>query len=394
VVLGWEFLQSPRAWRFNAALACWAAQVYLTVYIGYFLTVLLVVGAAVAAARFRSQLPWGELLRPGRREWRLRLLGLSASTLAVMLLLTQHGKGVGKVEHEFLRGVAPRPASWLTPPAIAGAFPELADWTRLGNGMPDAGEQQIGPGLIPLAAVALGLWCIVRPGKLGGAPSVAAVAAASATLIVLACTRFGDFWLYGAVTHLPGASSIRVIGRIVLVLLFPAAVVLAAGIDWAGRRARRAGMVAVVFVALAALTAVIADQWLARPDGPRAGGWGFMRYPLETARARQERLKEGIRARPDAKLLYAFPSLGDGPLGAMGLQLEAMRAAQDLGLPCVNGWSGYLPGGWDMFWTRRELFVWLTIHNSTDPDLLAGLVLLGDPVPREPHGGRGWPLDR
>ncbi len=379
IVFAWEFLRTPRAWRLTAAAGCWAAQMYVTVYIGYFLAVLLLVGGLVAVVRFRRQLPWDELLRPGRREWRLRIVGVAAAGIAVLPLMVQHARGVGKMSKEFVAELAPKPGAWLTPPPNAGAFPELAEWTRLGNGMPDGAEQQLCPGFVPLAAVALGLLVVVRPGRLGRPASAVAVAAASAALIGLAFTRFEEMWLYGWIAHLPGVGGVRVIGRVVLVLLFPAAIAIAAGADLAVGLARRAGWLPAVFVALLALAGVAADQWLSRPDGPRAKGWQPMHFPLEVALTRQARLAEAIRKHPDPKLVHVFSTLGDGPLGAMGLQLEAMRASQDLGIPCVNGWSGYLPGGWDFYEDYRTLMNWLTERNTTPPEKLAGLVVVGEP---------------
>jgi hypothetical protein len=84
-------------------------------------------------------------------------------------------------------------------------------------------------------------------------------------------------------------------------------------------------------------------------------------------------------------MVYVFPSEGNGPGAALGLQLEAVRACQDLGLPCINGYSGYVPGLWDYFTNYRDLMKWLTVSNSVPADRLAGLVVVGEPEPdRDP----------
>ena len=41
VVFAWEYLREPRAWRLVVAAACVVGQLYLSVYIGYFLILLL-----------------------------------------------------------------------------------------------------------------------------------------------------------------------------------------------------------------------------------------------------------------------------------------------------------------------------------------------------------------
>lgn len=381
VVFAWEFLRDPRARRLAAAAACWVAQTYLTIYIGYFLAILLLIGGGVALIRYRHQLPWDQLLRPGRREWRLRGIAIGGAGVAVLPMMIPHGMSVGDMPRDFLKDAAPKPGSWLTPPPNAAAFPELAEWTRLGNGMPDAGEQQLFPGFTPLVAVTLGLIAIAIPARFGGTLSTIAVAATTSVLIGLAVTRFGEFWIYEGVTTVPGTGGIRVVGRIVLVLLFPAAIIIAGGVDRMVSLAWRLGTLPAAITATLALALVAADQWLTSPAGARAKGWEAMRYSLTVALARQERLAAAMRAGPIPKMVYVFPSLADGPLGPMGLQLEAMRASQDLGIPCVNGWSGYLPAGWRFYNDYRSLMHWLSERSEGSEKQWDGLVLVGEPVP-------------
>jgi hypothetical protein len=385
VVFAWEFLRAPRTWRLVAAAGCWAAQTYLTVYMGYFLAVLLAVGGLVAAVRFPHRLPWRELLLPGWRAWLARGAGVGLALTAVLWLVHQHRHGGSEVAFEHIEQLAPKPEAWITPPSNAGAFPELAEMTKLGTGMPNSGEQQLCPGLIPLAAVAVGLVVVVRPGPLGGRGSAVAVASVSAVLIGLLFTHFGDVWCYEPIARLPGVSGIRALGRVVMVLVFPAAVVMAAGADLAVGAARRAGRFPAGLVALLALTATAADQWLTRVDGPRGAGWAPMRCSLDVTLWRQDRIAEAVRRHPAPTLVYAFPSTGDGPGGSIALQMEAVRAAQDCGIPCVNGWSGHWPHDWTFFPTYRGLMKWLTVTNSVPAHRLTGLVVVGEPTP-DPNG--------
>jgi hypothetical protein len=282
---------------------------------------------------------------------------------------------------EHIEQLAPKPASWITPPSNAGAFPELAEMTELGTGMPNSGEQQLCPGLIPLAAVALGLVVVIRPGPLGGRGSAVAVAALSAALIGLLVTHYGVMWCYEPIARLPGVSGIRALGRVVMVLLFPAAVVMAAGADLALSAARRWGQVPAILVALLAFTGTAADQWLTRVDGPRAADWAPLRCSLDVTLWRQDRIAEAVRRHPAPTLVYAFPAAGTGQGGSIALQLEAVRVAQDYGLPCVNGWSGHWPHSWTFFPNYRALMNWLTVTNSVPANRLAGLVIIGEPNP-------------
>jgi hypothetical protein len=65
----------------------------------------------------------------------------------------------------------------------------------------------------------------------------------------------------------------------------------------------------------------------------------------------------------------------------MGLQAEVMRTTQDLGLTCVNGWTGHFPKGWEFFTTYRSLITWLTVVNEVPLEELAGMVVVGEPTP-------------
>jgi hypothetical protein len=381
VALAWEYFQRPRGRKFAAVAACVVGQLYLTVYIAYFLGVLLATGAALAAVRFRRQLPWPELLRPGRAEWvyRARVAGVAA--VAAVPLLVFHAQGAGRVPIEFLRFFAPEPAMWLTPADAGAALPDAGRAT--GFALREAGgERQLGMGAIPLAALAVGLLAAVRPGPLGGRWAAVAVGAWATLLLALLVTRYGSFWPYELLTKLPGGAGVRAVGRIVLVLLFPAGLAVAATADALVRAAGRLGRVPAAAVAVAVLAAVATDQWLTPTDGPRSADWDPLRYSKAQAVARQARLVEAIRSHPNPRLVYVFPSaVADGPFANVALQIEAMRAAQDAGVQCVNGYSGYFAIGWSEFRGYRELLTWLTETNHLPPDVLAGLVVIGEPEP-------------
>ena len=82
--------------------------------------------------------------------------------------------------------------------------------------------------------------------------------------------------------------------------------------------------------------------------------WPY-RWAIAECLERQERVAELIRRHPSPRVVFAFPSMADGRGGWPALQVEVMRAAQDLGVASVNGYSGYLPLGWDDFPDRRSL---------------------------------------
>ncbi len=208
------------------------------------------------------------------------------------------------------------------------------------------------------------------------------MAAWSAVLPALAVTPFGEVWLYAPITHLPGIGRIRAIGRVVLVLMFPAGVALAGWVDFLLARVERNGQRPAMLVGALVLGFVVADHWNADPNGERAEDWSRLRYPVENLRTRQALIADVIRREPRVTLVYVFPSVAENkPDGRLVVQLEAMRASQDLGIPCVNGWSGYLPPNWDYFRGYRGLMEWLKTRHKIPEHVLAGLVVIGEPVP-------------
>ncbi|MCI0704627.1 MAG: hypothetical protein L0241_26520, partial [Planctomycetia bacterium] len=380
VVFAWEYLRAPRSSVLLGVGACLAGQTYLSVYIGYFLILLLVTGLFVTVLRFGRQLPWGELLRPESQARTRRVLVIAGTVLAVLPLALGHASGGGVPDRGQVWVLAPRPGAWMTPAALTASFPELADLTGLRAIVP--GEQQLLTGLVTLAAVAVGLVAIIRPGSFGERWSAVAVSAWASVLLALFVTRWEGIWLYAPITYIPGIGGIRAIGRIILVLLFPCAIVVAGCSDALVAVASRFGRLLGVVAGVVVVALVVADQWLLSPDGERGAEWKLMRYPKEQVLARQVPIAEAIRRHPAPTLIYVFPSVaGNSRHGSLLVQLEAMRAAQDHGIACVNGWSGYLAPNWDYFPGYRDLMIWLTEKHRVSPEQLAGLIVIGEPVP-------------
>jgi hypothetical protein len=287
-----------------------------------------------------------------------------------------HEGKVWKWPIKYLRAVAPEPAAWLTAPEVSYLSGPLG-WTGLTN----VDEQQLTPGLLPLAAILFALVAGFGPIPTGIRLAAAVVSGLAVVAVVVLVTPISGVWLYGALAELPVIGGVRAIGRVMLVLLFPAAVALAALLESLTAVAWRRGVTAGVSVSVLALAAVVADQLLVPPTDAHGGRWKMFRCPLAATLDRQSRITAAIRRHPAPTLVYAFPSAGEDRDGPIKLQPDTMRAAQDLGLPCVNGWSGHLPPHWDLFTDYFRLMVWLTQLNDTPPERLAGLVVIGEPDP-------------
>ncbi len=393
IVFAWEWLRAPcQSWRLAVSAACVVYQTYISVYIGYFLGLTLLTGGVLALVVSRGKLPWRDLLANGR-VWLVRGAVVVGAAAALNPLVSAHRGGGSEVPKEHVRMFAPRPLAWITPPGMAATAPELARYTKMGSTMPGAGEEQLLPGLLVLGAVAFGVLVVpvalVR-GRFGGVASAVAVAAPTALLLAVLVTKSAEpdgWWYYGKVLWLPGATGIRSTSRVVLVLLFPAGFALGAIFNFLTALTRRRSRMAAGVVAGLALGLVAIDQRLTSVTGERKDNWWWARRPLETILHRQGRVAAALRQHPDPKLVYVFPGAADG-LGDGGwpaAQLDAMRAAQDINVPTANGWSGHSPPEWSFYpnWLPpagyRELLTWLTVKNQTPPDVLAGLVVIGEP---------------
>jgi hypothetical protein len=379
-VLAWEFLRFPRTWRLAAVAACCASQFYMTVYIGYFLVLLLTAGLVVALVRFPHLLAWKTLIRPGWRTWLCRVAVVGISFAATLPLVVRHARASGGGSPpEAIRDIAMVPASWITSPQNAFLHP-ASKWSPLPKVDVPSGEHLWCPGLVVIAVVLMVAARGVLP--IGTDETRVAILAAWVTLILaILVTRWGDVWLYQPLLALPGSAGIRVPARVVLVLLFPAGIALANLVDSADRTARQAGTVPGFLTTLLAITLVMADQRLVPADNEHREEWHYYHNPMALTLARQARLAEAINRRSSVAFVYVFPSAADGPGGAMGLQAEVIRTTQDLGLTSVNGWTGHFPKKWEHFSTYRGLLTWLTVDNELSPEQLAGMVVVGEPIP-------------
>ena len=372
LLFAWEFLGAPRLSRLIAFLACLVGEVLIGVYSAYFLVLVLGMGGLVAVVLYRSRLPWHNLLQPGgRMDGPARITALAF--LAILPLGIQHALSTGIMPVSTMREYAPHPSSWFSPPPIARASALLNDPDHL----PDL-EQRIFPGFVPLAAVATGLLAAFWTKRFGDRAGTVAVAAWSVALLVMLVTAFEDMWLYRSILAIPGGGTVRAIGRIVLVLLFPMAVIVASGVDWLVGRASRLGKIPAIAIGIAAVALVAWDQSLLNINGESAHEWGAARYTLQTAIAKQDAIKAVILRHPHPTVVYVFtPPDVSGPVFYIR-QIEAMRASQDLGLPCVNGYSGYLPHGWKQFLNECEVMEWL-VKTHAPPERLTGIVYVDNP---------------
>jgi hypothetical protein len=388
VAFAWAGLSRP-SWRALAGVAaCVVGQTYCTVYIGYFLGLLLAAVAAAGVLCRGRTIPWSELCCPPRREFAARLAVVAVAVAALVPLVRPHhiaGKDSYPTSPDIIVQLTPKPHDWARPPAASVA------WAGLGRvAAATSGESRVSFHLFPggLATFGLlgGLGCgaaaLLSPRFRSPAVLQAAGLAAAVMMVGMVILRADGWSPYEHLLGWPGVSAIRAPFRVVLVLLFPfgllAGVAAEAVISfWERGRAVAAAL---------ALVAVAVDHHV-RPPAKDDGGLG--RYAIADVVARREALAAAVRGAGRPTAFYAFPGAYRCGVASLAVHVDAMWAGLDTGVPTVNGYTGHLPDDFFPFTDHVGVFHWLRVRGVLTPELLRGFVAFG-----EPFGSEGNSVER
>lgn len=359
-----HFLQNGN-WRHLLSAFAWLVwQLYGSIYIGFFLSMLLAAmavsyGVYVCGTRrtcwmdyllgFRSQ--WTTARRGAKTGGVLALLVLVGLTLLLFYPYGRVSELYGfKRPVEEITTMLPRPQSYF--------YCDRSWLWRSSNetftGLPIRHEHQMFIGLVPLALLLWGLIATFRGRKPGAVP--VALAGALFTLIVVTL-YWGGISLWILFCQLPVASAIRAMTRIDLVLLFPAAYFAATGVDRLRQAHRAIGPLAVT-----AIMGLFLFEFLSASLGttPKAE-W---RSRLDA----KDRLVPAALA-PDSVLFFAQQG------GHHALEdLDAMWVALRRGRPTLSGYTGHLPAGFswefaqDLAELPRRIVAWISFVHAPDPE--------------------------
>ncbi|RNA64283.1 hypothetical protein CR163_002890 [Prosthecochloris sp. ZM_2] len=329
--------------RTGDRMALWLVTLWLfvqflcSVYLGFFLFYLLLAAtAAVVAGRRLSLVPIVE-----RSAYKNS--GYSAREVAVAAVAVLSGISVAWMffmyfsvsqEYGFSRPIStiktmlPRLSSYLLADRAA-----LSSWPgRIIEGIPMRHEYQMFFGygvwvLLVVGAVATQIRGVMR--------STGFIALVSLVLLVFGTLSVGGFSLYLLPANIPGLNAVRAVARIVLVMMMPVSILVAAGVDVLAmgglplRQRTASGTVTalLVFLGLSAETAAY------KPYHAAFSAW-------------KEREAAVLRCLPDdmdedAILAVQMPEGEPFYLA----EIDGMIVAQELGVATVNGYSGNEPPG-------------------------------------------------
>jgi hypothetical protein len=357
-----RFLETGSAKQLCILLAACAFQIYLGIYIGYFLVLSLIPffglllllqhrWRAIRSFALRAGFP--DLVRRG-----LSYAGAGLAFVVALLPITvpyhQAQQEIGGRKWEELVPLLPRWQSYLY-------APESILWGRIlrfGDVLPMVNEHALFFGFLPYLAICFFVYLSWKRNEKFAASEVGIAMVGVLLALVIFTFYFTGFSFYHyAWAFLPGAGGIRGVTRIVLVLLYLVAFISGAVITYLIDRLEDAhARWKSWFLGIGILTLVSVDQLCKVPSMSES-----------ECRERVDRLKVRID-NPGQKVLWVGYQ-SDEP--SFLQQLDAMLAAQDLGLSVVNGYSGLAPKNYPFsLWALTDdkcsgLSLWARLHPET-----------------------------
>ncbi|MGH7083869.1 MAG: hypothetical protein ACREFN_02620, partial [Acetobacteraceae bacterium] len=317
-----------------ACLLFLALQLLASIYIGLFLFLLLIAYgvASYLVGGERLALTSFADLKGGGAGWLAWTSVIFAIGIAILALVAvpyhtvQSLYGFGRSWPE-VADLLPRPGSFLLA-APSLIWPDLSGWFHY----PAIWEQQLFPGFAAIIGIA---WYLASPAARRQNP-LTTVMLATTGILFLATIDVGGHSFYRLIFPIPGFSAMRVVSRVILVMMLPAAVLVGTLIDELNTRGTMHGGGRALAVLLAAL--LVAECSLVREDQSTPAAW----------RGRAEALLRQLPKPlpPDAILVLKTPTMHADVTAWIYGQVDADDAAARLGIHTINGYSGNFPPTW------------------------------------------------
>lgn len=353
--------KTPRAERLwiSVFFASWVLQQYAGFYLGWFLTFAVYLAGWVTLF---SKSKRARLFEFFRDQWWFTAVAGVVSIVVLWPMAWHYSNAAALVGTRAIESVkfwAPRPASWF----YLGPYSWFYSWLDRLPGfsvLPAKDEQRLGIGFLATVLVA---WTLFRKRR----EAIWNYFWHVGILIVILATLTTDWlwpWYFAAFKTFPGASGIRALSRIGLLLLIPATAAIASFFS-----EKRGWAVSLLLCAIV----LEQGQWLSSLDLQRE----------------REITSEIAQAIP--KTCKSFALIADvDPRTAIHpdfYYLDAMAASDATGIPTVDGRSGNFPPGWwlpvrsmDENQFPRALNDWMRTKELASADVCTVRVKVKNPI--------------
>src|SRR5271166_6260965 len=369
-----RFLETGKGKYLHWSLAACAYQIYLGIYIGYFLILSISSFCLFLFLFGRRWNPINAFIRSADRSAIVRRGGdYAASCIGFVLVLLPlaipYYQTQRKIGHRTWEEIVPMIPHWQS----YLHAPESFLWGKLlhfGDILPLPFEQALFLGALPYLGIVAFVYLSWRR-RMSAAGSEIRFAMLGVVLLVGALTLWvSGFTLYRYVwAYLPGARSIRAVTRVALVLIYPVAFIYGSVVTdlMTALEPARAGSKSMLrlLLGIGVLGLTVVDQATWIPAGGVTKRECKRRVAQLEAKIVQARANNfnrkvlWVNDQSDKNFVWSFESL------------DAMLAGQDLGLNVVNGYSGLIPKGYPpaMFFLTgdccNDLGVWVRMHPGT-----------------------------
>ena len=341
----WSFIRTGSI-RHILWLIIWVSlEMLCGVYLGVFLTLAVVIFIGSSLLIKRGWRSAGTLMRDcirdarqifrGRKIQDIFLLAVAAMTAAAAAAVLAEYRGWSdlyelKRNWQVIAAYLPRPSSYLVMDSLP--YWRAIDQSLIHAGVPTRNEQNlfIGVGVLSLFVVGLGS---IFTAKSKEGNSLVRSALATIVVLVLLTMMFGNYSAYFLLTYIPGFNSIRAVGRISVVMMFPVALVAAEGARALMKTVPRTSSLVVLLLFLA--ISVLEIRMLEKPG-----------FSINEAERRTSMIVAEARRLSAGKSNPVLSLVEDSELPYVS-HLDAMFAAQRLGWPTSNGFSGNAPPGYE-----------------------------------------------
>ena len=334
------FFQKPAIKYLLLCLFLTTWQFYISIYLGYFLLLLLIAVAAVIPFQqthpnlqsllsywpFKLRQAWTELALPHR--W---IAATAFAFIISMLFFLIYPYFLASRVYDMTRSwseietMLPRWQSYLTADRALSWQPMNAWISTFAPVLPMRWEHQM---FIGLPALVLILLSPILSRQIRKGPHFS-VYGLGLLIIIMCIMDFGGFSFYKLLRVVPGINSFRAVSRIILVMMWPVAVLCAAVLAQLLKSEHRYFRI----LALGFVLSICIDLSF----------FTLLHYSKDASQNRIRVLKEEYNSTGIANPII-FVSQNDKDQWQIS-EIDGMLLAQDLKVPTLNGYSGFFPYG-------------------------------------------------